>query len=253
MTASVFLVIVLAGTAWWGGMQRPTAMAFQEPPYAPLSTFEHDAIRNLLADVAMDRTALVALNPTASQAESVLSTVRSWWFDNQATLSSLKATIVNERATVRQLRRDIAMGTAQPGAQDTLRLAIADLATARQAYRDGLGPVETSVNALLSSSQQPTWSAIKTGWGQDMPIRMLSLSGQQRIDLSRAKRRYQYSHAAASSDAERSTAVSTWQADLDQILTTAQESVLDAYDGYYPTASTAVATAIDTVLEVDAG
>ncbi len=109
------------------------------------------------------------------------------------------------------------------------------------------------MNTLLSDSQQTTWTAIQSGWGQSMPLRMLSLTDQQRIDLSRAQRHYRYRHAAASTDEERSTAVTTRESDLSQILTVDQQAVLSAYDGYYGNASQAVATAFETVLSADEG
>lgn len=254
---SVVSVIVLAiGVfAWRAAAARTTfftAMVMQgEPEYTAMSPTDHDAVVGLLAETALDRDALIALNLSSSDAESVLDTVRSWYEDNRQTLASLQATIHQKAADVYALEKAIRVGPYDAGHEPALATAREDLATAKQAYRNALAPLESSVSALLSTSQRDTWSAIKTGHGQQMPLRMLDLDDSQRLAVSDARHRYRRRYAAAATQQERADAVSTWEGALDSVLTAGQKTAVSNYNSNYGTASAAVAEAIDRVLVTD--
>ncbi len=267
------MVLVLVGGAastwWWQSARANMAMMLvqEEPGFTPLDRVTHDKIRGILETIGLDRDAMIALNPTATQAEGVLSTVRTWQSSNQATLASLKNTIhekvhavrVLEKAihekvhAVHVLEKAIRTGTAGPTGQDRLALAVTDRTDAHTAYDNALAPLRTSINILLSNSQQATWAAIQTGHGQQMPIRMLALTDSQRISVSKATRTFQRRRAGAANANDRGTAATSFSSDLDSILTTGQKTVVSAYNSNYNTASANVATAIDTVMAVEEG
>ena len=104
-----------------------------------------------------------------------------------------------------------------------------------------------------ATRQNATWTAIKSGWGQQMPFRMLALSDQQRQDLSKAKRTYRRQRASASSGEERNAARTTWQAALAGILTTDQKTIVSSYESNYDSASANVAGGFDAVLTTSDG
>ena len=163
------------------------------------------------------------------------------------------ATIDEKVLAVRQIERAIRMGPRELGQDEALAIARQDLGQARTAYATVLEPLEGSTNTLLSDSQQAAWAAIQSGHGQSMPIRMLALSDEQRLDVGRAWRHYRWQQGAASTAEQRAAAVNAWETALGQILSVDQENVVNAYHGYYADASGAVAGAFDTVLAVDQG
>jgi len=251
----VALAIVLA-TAWiWQNASARMAMLVMDPDpppnYEPLDRTTADRIRGVLEQIKLDRDALIALNPSAAQAEDILAEVRSWQASNAATLASLKNTIDEKVHAVRVLEKAIRMGTAGENAQERLALAVTDRTNANAAYDNAFSSLRTSINNLLSGSQQATWTAIQTGHGQHMPIRMLALSDAQRIAVSKAKRTYERRRAAASNSEARTAALNTWNNDLDSILTNDQKTVVTSFYSNYGSASANVGTAIDTVLPVE--
>lgn len=251
--AAVCLVLAVGGSLWWRSVPFGTALAEDPPGYDPISEYQRDAVMTLLGDVGLDRDALIALNPSSSQAESVLSTIRTWQENNQTTLANLKTTRDRKVTALRQIEKAIRTGPADPSHESQLALARQDLATAKAAYRSALGSLENSVLSLLSDSQKATWTAIKSGHGQTMPIRMLALSDAQRLAVSKAYRDYRRKRAAAATAEQRQAAQTTWESALDQILTTDQKNVVAAYYSNYATASGAAANAFDTVLAVEGG
>lgn len=251
-------LVVLVASGWWWQSARANMMLMmfaQEPPegYTPLDPITHDKVRNILEDVSLDRDAMVALNPSNAQAEQLLLTVRDWQSTNQATLATLRNNIHSKVHAVRVLEKAIRVGTAGPTGREQLALAIADRTAARTAYTDALAPLKATINVALSASQQATWTAIQTGHGQQMPIRMLALTDEQRMAVSRAKRAFDRRRAGASDASGRSTAVTAWNSGLDLILTTDQKNVMAAYYQNYNGASANVASAIETVLAVETG
>lgn len=250
---SLVLVTAIVGGGWLFSASA-TSMNFfammQGPPetFAPLDPVRHDAVRNLLAKVSLDRDALVALNLSATQAESVLSTTRSWYITNETTLQSLQNSIHAKVHAVRVLEKAERMGPADELRKPALALARTDLVTARTAYDSALNPLKTSVNTALSASQQATWTAIQSGWGQQMPIRMLALTGPQRLAVSKSVHTFRRQRAAAAGKTARDTAVSAHNTSLDGILTAEQKTAMASYNSNYATASANVAGAIDTVL-----
>lgn len=243
---AVFGILVLAGTFWWGSGNAAVVLA--GPPYEDMAEVERDAVLTLLDDAGLDREALVALNLTEAQAESLLDAARTWRADNAATLVSLQSTIDESVVALRQIRMDIAMGPAQEGHAALLGTAIQDLVSARAAFASALSPLDVSVDAVLSDSQDSAWAALRDGYGQRTSIRLLSLSDQQRGDMTGAWQQYRREYAGAATAAERATAVSTWESASDDILTIDQETIVDSYASNFEAASEAVADAFDTVL-----
>ncbi|MEK6674486.1 MAG: hypothetical protein AABZ47_02400 [Planctomycetota bacterium] len=247
---AAFLLLALGGTVLWHETRPGTggSVAFADPPYTPLTRVDRDAIVRLMEDISLDRDALIALNPNSTQAESIVSTIRTWRTNNAAAVTTHQRNIAAKIAAVEDLKRQIAVGPAQAGQDASLAQAVSDLMSAKATYRNALSSLESSVSDLLSTSQRTSWTAIRSVFGQTMPMRLVSLSDQQRVDLSRAHRRYQLRMAAASNDEDRSTAVSTWDTDRNQILTNEQQTVWNTYSSTYGSASSAVAGAINTVL-----
>ena len=247
-----FLLLVLGGTVLWVETRPGTggSVAFADPPYTPLTRVDRDAIVRLMEDISLDRDALIALNPNSTQAESIVSTIRTWRTNNAASIASYQSTVVQKAAAVDDLKRQIAVGPAQAGQDAALAQAVSDLVSAKASYRIALASLESSVNDLLSVSQRTGWTALRSGFSQSMPLRLVSLSDAQRMDLGRAYRRYQLRHAAASTDEDRSAAITAWDTERNQILTADQQTIWSTYNTYYASASSAVAGAISTVLRV---
>jgi hypothetical protein len=254
MVVTVTAVVLVAGGVF---VWRAAAANFSfftlmmqspQPEYSPLSRAQQDAIRNLLTEVGLDRDALIALNLSSNQAEAVLGEVRSWSLSNKSTLNSLQNDIDGQFAAVRNIENAIRMGPFDENHASSLATARSDLATAQQAYQNALNSLKSGVNEELSASQRTTWTAIQSGWGQQMPIRMLALTDEQRIAVSDAAHRFRRQRAAAASKEELDAAASTWNSALDQILTDEQEAVHDGYHSNYNSASAVIGQAITLVL-----
>ncbi|UCE61736.1 MAG: hypothetical protein JSU63_08300 [Phycisphaerales bacterium] len=245
----VCAVPMLCGIAWWHGGSERTALA--DEPYDPLTRVQRSGIINVLEEISLDRDALIALNLSAEQAESVMDTVRSWYLTNAATLATLQEDLAEAKHDVLMAKKVIAKGPANPANDAALAVARDDRADAKAAYASAFSSLKSSINSELTESQRTTWTAIQSGWGQNMPLRMLSLSDEQRIAISKAERGYRWRQAAAESDSDRANAVSARETAWTQILTETQRSVIDAYRSYYATSSAHVATAFDTVLAVE--
>lgn len=249
LATALSIFVVLAAT--WGvvSLRNQTVLAGPEEP-VPLTEMSADAIRLLLEDVALDREALIGLNVTSQQAESVLTTVRDWYQRNAAQLASLQADIADAAAALQTIEQAIAMGPAQEGQQQDLANARATLHEAHQDYASALSPLRGDVAEVLSKSQNQTWAAIEASYGSNMPLRLIALSSQQRLDLGRAQRHYQWQLAAATTPQDRSAAVAAWQSALNSILSSEQGQVLDAFHKYQAASSQAVSAAFDSVLAV---
>ena len=201
----------------------------------------------LLSDIDLDEDVLIGLNVTGAQAESVLDAVRTWRETNAVTLASHKSTIAQKKLALGNLQKSIRTGPAQEGQAEALATALSELNTAQAAYASALQPLEQDVYAELSASQDATWSSVQQGFGK-VPIGLLSLTGPQRLDLSRAWRQYRWRYAAATTAQERSSASSTWNTDITTILTESQQLVLSTYNTYVASSTEAVVDAFETVL-----
>ncbi len=251
---SVCLCVTLlgGGLLWWMVRDSSTALAYQDQPgYEPLDVVQRDAVLALFDDVALDRDALIALNVSANQAEILVAAARSWQETNATAVAEDQAAIDEARTAVRQVRLAIAMGPYDEANDAALAVARQQLATAEAAYATLLGGLKTSLAADCSESQDAAWSAIEDGLGSSMPIRMLALSDQQRLDLSGARRRYRLQYASAGTAAQRSQAAAAWEQALGQILTQDQQTIMDSHNSYYADSSAAVALALETVLPVE--
>ena len=248
-TVVVVGVVVLAGTAMWQGRSHRTAMAQAGPD--PLTRVERDAVRRVLKHLSLDRDALIALNLSSQQAESVLEEVRDWYLTNVAALASLKAAVDVDVTEVRVIEKAIRMGPYQAGRQEALAVGRQDLASSKASYDNAFSSLRTSVTSELSESQRSTWVAIQSGHGQQMPIRMLSLNDDQRVALGKVQRRHKWQRNGAPTAEDRTTAESTFESAKGQILTQDQQTVLSAYDGYYASSSGIVANALESVLVVE--
>lgn len=249
--AVLAVILVLAGSmVWrdWGG--GPALAAEGGEGYDPISQGDHDAIVALLDYVSLDQDSLIALNVSGQQAEDLLAAARTWYQNNHATLATRQATIDTKLHALRELKREIALGPYDPSHAQGLALARQELATARAAFRTTVTPAQAGLGEEMSQSQLATWTAIQSGHGQRMPIRMLALSDDQRLALSRAQRSYEWRHAAATTAEERSAALSTWETALEDILTQDQETIVASYYSNYADASEAVTEAFGTVLPV---
>ena len=123
------------------------------------------------------------LNLTAQQAVQIVGDARDWMERAEATLAAADARIAEQAIAVRRLEKAIRMGPAD-GQRDAALAAARDaLAAARTARRAALSTLVTTISAQLSETQQATWTAIQQGYGQQMPIRMLALTSEQRHGL----------------------------------------------------------------------
>ncbi len=252
MFSVCFCVTLLGGgLLWWTVRDSSTALAQDPPGYEPLDVVQRDAVLALLDDVALDRDALIALNVSANQAGTLVAAARSWQETNAAAVAEDQAAINEARTAVREVRLAIAMGPYEEANDVALATALQQLASAEAAYATLLGGLKTSLAADCSESQQAAWSAIENGLGSSMPIRMLALSDQQRLDLSGARRRYRLQYASAGTTAQRSQAVADWEQAQGQILTQDQHTVMDSHNSYYADSSAAVALALETVLPIE--
>lgn len=245
----VALVFVCSATLTWHLMSERAALALQQAPQS-LTDVQYNAVLHLLDDIKLDRDALVALNVSGSQASSVLSTVRGWYETNASTLQSLQNDINSKTRAVYDIEETIAMGPYDAANDVQLATARQDLANAKAAYQTALVPLKASVSTTLSVSQQTTWTAIQSGHGDSMPIRMLALNDTQRVFVGKAWRRYRYSYAAAATPEAQAAATAAWQTELNQILTTEQQTIVNNYNSNYDAASGVVANAWNTELVV---
>jgi len=243
MTLATVFSLVLLASVWWRASSLHAVVAIA-PDYVPMSAVERDAVLKVLSDAALDTDALVALNLSTLQAESVLSTARTWQSNNAGTLTTHQATIDAAIADVRSQEKSIAAGPAQEGQDAALAAAVTSLVTAKADYSAALAPLQSSIAAVLSASQNITWTAIKTGHGQAMPLRMLALSDSQRIALEGQWQEFQCERTG--SDAE--AAATEWQADANEVLAVDQETVVTSYASTFAASSQVVSDAVALVL-----
>lgn len=253
---TIVTVLVLGSVGLWlyrgsasgAAVSAVPAIALFQQSYPPPTDVERSQVDQLLADIDMDRESMIALNLSGEQAEDLLATVRTFNTDNRTTLDTRLASLAAARLSLRTLETSIRHGTAGQDPEGQKAQAIADVAAAKTSYDDTLASLRTSVNALLSQSQRSTWTNIQSGWDGGMPLQMLALDASQKTSVAAAKRRFDHALAEAQNDQERSNAASTWNTDVDGILTTDQETVCASYVSHYVEASQNVATAFATVM-----
>jgi hypothetical protein len=250
---SIALVVAIggAGALWWYGCDRATSTAFAGGggggEFVALDAVTQDGVNSALGYMSLDHAALVALDLSAQDAETVYSSVRTWYLANEGTLATLHATVDQAVAALRAQQASIAMGPPEEGQDEALATAISTLATARAAYDDAFDSVRAGIFKELSGGQQSIWSAIQGGLGQQMPIRMLALTADQRLELSRAWHRFQWQRGAASDEEELATAVSAWETTMAEILTAGQETTVASFASGFSSSSGVVLTAWATV------
>lgn len=243
----VLAALVLVGAFWMrSGVSR--SVAAQAPMYTAVTAAERQAVLHLMAEIDLDRDALIALNLTAADAESLVSTVRTWRENNIAAMSGKMNTVHEKAAAVRDLELATQKGPFDESRAAALAVAHQELADARTAYRTALTPLESQVNGVLSAAGQATWSAVKGGFDHAMPLRILSLSADQKKTLARAERHYRLRMASARTEQERASAISARQAVREQTLTVDQLQKISDYQSSLADASRAVVDALDVVL-----
>ena len=253
------VLLTLGGSLWWftGEHDRAQALivAVQQPAspdYEALTELQNTGVKRVLKEISLDRDALIALNLSSNSAESVLAAVRTWSMSNAQTMATLKAAVDEHVVAVYRAEKVVAYGPASDTNDATLASAREDLVEAKAAYRNAFASLKTSVSNLLTEGQRATWTAIQSGHGQTMPIRMLDLNDDQRMAIGKAWRRYQLQHAAATDDAGRSAAIEAWDTARNSILTTEQKNAMTAYYGYYASASQAIAGSLAVVFPPEA-
>jgi len=247
----LLLALVAASTgAWWvtappPAMTQLTVGQPAEPQPSPVTTAEAAALWGLLADVQLDREALVALNVSEAQAEALLTALRGWHDQNLSEAASAQTAVRTARAEVRRLQREVRMGTAEPQALTTAQAAVT---AANQGYAGALTGLRTALSAELTESQRTTWAAIAHGWSSAMPLGMLPLTTQQRQDYATALRRYELATAAAESSEAQAALQTAWQQTVAGILTQDNQQAIDAYHEYAAAAAAAVTAAEQAVM-----
>ena len=252
MSFVMVMALIGGGWLWQTAVARQITtlplLAVGQTSYTTVDVVQRDRIRNILDHIRLDMDALVALNLTAQQAETLISGTRTWCENNEVTLQTLQEDIHRKVTGVRTVEKTIAMGPHDVANLDALALARQELGDAKNSYETSLASLKASIDLQLSQSQQATWDAIKTGHGQQMPIRMLDLTDTQRLAVSKAQRTYKRRRMASQGGEQRSSAVTEYESSLDQIFTVDQKNVISAYLGYYSSSSTAVVNAMATVL-----
>lgn len=248
-TSLTVFVVLLSAVMWWKAAQTQKAFADPDPPVS-LNEVQRSFVERVLAEVSLDRDALVALNPSSQSAESLLTTVRTWSLSNQSSVNNLSATVEEKTHALYQIEKAIALGPFNESHASQLATARSELASAKASYRSAFSSLESSVNQALSNDQRTTWTAIKTGHGQQMPYRILALEDAQRISFSDAQRRYRAKRASATNQEELDAAITEWSTALAEILTDNQESAINTYQANYTTAANNVTNAWNNVLAV---
>jgi len=252
--AGVLVGLVLCGVFWMrGGLRETIAVQPAGPVYTTVTEAERQSVVRLMDTIDLDRDALVALNLNAADAESLVSTVRTWRADNAGALDTLERTIHLKVAAVRDLKKAARQGPFVAGRSAALAAAQQELMDARAARQAAFAPLDAQVNAILSASQQATWSALRDGFDHVMPLRMLALSSEQKRTLAREERYYRLRMAAARTPEARATAITTRQTVRDQTLTQSQRQQVSDYQNARADASRVAAGAIDTVLPLAGG
>jgi len=240
--AVVVLIVVQQG-------RRTEALMLQGgPQYTVPGEVERGQVDRLLAELVLDRDALIALNPSARQAEDLLAAVRTWNEQNRAARQPLADALAQKRVALRELRLSVRRGQAGENFKQELATAIGEVDTALGSYRAGTDSLRTQINTLLSPTQRATWQVIACGYGEKMSLRMLDLGGSQRLSVSTAQRKLESALGESENGDQRAAAIAQWQSDLDTILTQDQKTVVTAYQGYFVSASNTVTTVFDAVL-----
>lgn len=252
LTIVTVLLVALAG-AWLYRSSASGAAAVPAKPlfvqsYSPPTDVERSQVETLLENLSLDRDALVALNLSDEQAEDVLAAVRTFNTNTRETLDARLAALAATREDLWALQKALRNGTAGEDPQGQFTDAVADVAAARSVYNSTLDSLRTTIHSELSQSQQAAWTSIQSGWGPSMPLRMLTLDGEQRSDLAAAQARFEHALAEAEDDEERSAAVTAWDEALDGCLTQDQKTVCTSSIETYATASQHVTAAFETVL-----
>lgn len=249
------LSVLLAGVFLWRAAEARMIMmaaVFEDPPApTPLTSLEKDAVVQLLAATHLDRDALIALDVDEEQAESILNTVRTWHSQNQSTLTTLQSSVHESAATVYGLEKAVRLGPYDAENATALASARQSLSQAQAAYDGAIESLADEVRGELTESQRAIWGAVRTGFGTQMPIRMLDLDDGQRLAVSDAWHRYRRQQAAAADAQEQAAALSAWQSAQDEILTGEQKTAVQNYHSRYASASAVVAAAFDQVLVVE--
>lgn len=255
-SGSVLVVLTLLSTGvWLCSEQEALGMALSETSesaagasFTPVNEVERSAVLGLMTELKLDPEALAALNVTEGQAITIVAACRTWQAENKNLLENARVGMVQKATQVDQVEKAISMGTADASRSSTLASARQEVETSEAAYRSALAPLEAVVNGLLSESQRTTWSYVKVGHGQTMPVRMLNLSDSQRIAIAEAQNRRQRTKAQVKDAAARANWDAGAKSEVDQILTAEQRESVRAYQSYVNSATSAVAKAVETVL-----
>lgn len=253
-TVTFVAVVCSAGVLWLTGLNTTASAQIDpgtdggDPDFTVITVVQRDATFSVLADVSLDREALVALNLSAEQATDILAATRTWLETNASEIAQLKEIIADKRDVVRQLEQSVRAGSAVSGQDQALVAARADLAAALRAYDTALNGIRTALAAELSESQRSTWATIENGWGREMPVRMLALTSGQRRDYGKALRQHELRVAAATTAQELAALQTAWQAALSSIFTDQNRQIIDAYFSYANEARQNVDNAVEDVL-----
>jgi len=248
--ALILVMIVTAFTtgSWW--YLTPIAQNVGQVNPPPLTSAQRAVLWELLANVNLDRDALVALNMTTEQAEDVLTALRNWHDESGGSVANDQIICSARLAAVRQLEREVRAGTAEPQALAAARQA---LATAQADWERQLDGLRGALASELTGSQIATWRAIKIGWGQSLPMRMVALTADQKQSYGRAMRQFRLAMNSATSSEERDAAQSAWQAARSNILTQDNLQVIAAYNENAANAANALNQAIENIFNQQGG
>lgn len=225
------------------GLFATCAVAQQPPNYSNVEEPVRNAILDLLNRIGLDHEALVALNLSAAQAESIVGQARSWYETHGANWTAAVAS----HAVARNDWMDARLAKDR-GEEVDIESAMSNLANADAQLATLLQSVRSSIEVHLSSSQLTLWTLLQTNSGTPMPFRILSLSVDQQRDIRSHRQLFLSSVAVAADDNAHVQAESNWNSALSTILSDDEESMVAAYTGYRDASGANVKNAIDLVL-----
>jgi hypothetical protein len=258
VTVLIALLLVLGAGAWSLTARHSSAQADpagqNDPGQADpgkdqqvMTEAQREAFLGALAEMALDRQSLAALNLSGAQAAAILEAGLGWFAQHATELAAADNRVNAQRAAVRVAEKAVRLG-AGDGLDQPLAQAQAALAHARAARKAVLNGLGIAIGAELSPSQRETWVTIQAGWGQEQPIRMLAFTTAQRHSYAESLRIHQLKGAAASTAEEMQAVAASWQAALAQILTADNQRVIDAYNDYVADSGAALDSALDQAM-----
>ncbi len=212
--------------------------------YEPLEESVADRIARLRRETGTDDAVLAAANLDAQGLVTVLSTLRTWFESNAATLATRDAAISSQRALIVRLESANTNGQNVIEDLNTARSTLADL---EESHRTYLASARATWLSVLSQ-QQLALADLMWDSSLDMPYRVLDLNDGQQKALRSARVRYQQRLSVTRDSASRHALKQQFEQDLETAIGSGNLTQLGSLAEYLAAASQRVVAAVNLVL-----